>query len=368
MARRGEDQVQRTELIDCLGTWHGEVSTLVETASAMQDASAQSALLLGISEIASEDISPSDVGACKTPLAQLFCESPDGCTHSAAGSILQRWNIAAPVLSADQTITSDQQWCVTENGVTLIKVPAGHFTRYSLDREPIPTKVVVTRAFLISDRETSAALFRRFIDDPAYAEARTTEPARTDRVENIEFAPGMPISNVEWSDACLFCNWLSEQEGLSPVYAKVDSNWTRTSGANGYRLPTEAEWELAARAGTTTDFAHSNDIKHLARYANFGNVGAMRSASKLPNGYGLFDTQGNLNEWCFDGVVRAQKPAPVLTDPEGTAQSTTKAIRGGSFNNPAGSIRNTVRSSIHLSWIGEQTGFRVARDAEDSAN
>ena len=174
----------------------------------------------------------------------------------------------------------------------------------------------------------------------------------------------MPISNIQWSDACRFCNWLSEQEGLSHVYAKVDSIWTRTSGANGYRLPSEAEWELAARAGTTTDFAHSNDIKTLAQYAIFGNVRAMLSGSKLPNGYGLFDTQGNLNEWCFDGVVRAQKPASLLTDPEGIPQSTTKAIRGGSFADPAGSVRNNIRSSIHLSWIGEQTGFRVARDTE----
>src|SRR5262249_10195451 len=149
--------------------------------------------------------------------------------------------------------------------------------------------------------------FQRFISD---ANTPTDEkPAEWPGADaQVSPSPDHPVQMVNWRDAVLFSNWLSRKEGRSPCYARIVTKEKRQanveqdtrrldSQATGYRLPTEAEWEYACRAGTTTEFASGNDEQLLRDYAVLQSAGTASCGSKLPNCWGLFDMQGNVWEW-----------------------------------------------------------------------
>jgi formylglycine-generating enzyme required for sulfatase activity len=140
---------------------------------------------------------------------------------------------------------------------------------------------------------------------------------------------------VNWYDAVLFCNWSSRKCGLKPCYSRTgkkervgnrDYNaWGLDPTANGYRLPTDAEWEYACRTGTTTEFVCGDDETNLGRYATYivnSNSRTSEVGSKLCNGWGLFDMHGNVYEWCYDWYIPRQRIAP---------KGTGRSCRGGAW-------------------------------------
>ena len=130
--------------------------------------------------------------------------------------------------------------------------------------------------------------------------------------------------------------------------------------ANGYRLPTEAEWEYACCAGTTTEFASGSDEEILRKYAVFQASRTAPCGSKLPNGWGLFDMHGNVFEWCWDeyGNYDANSPA---VDPSGAAGAPVRVLRGGSWSYAADGARASVRGKGSPVSRDSALGFRVAR-------
>ena len=188
----------------------------------------------------------------------------------------------------------------------------------------------------------------------------------------------LPVENVTWSDAVDYCNRLSEREGLTPVYKREDNYVTWNRGANGYRLPTDDEWEYACRAGTTTPFntgntISSNQANYDGRYAYNTNVRGEYRAKTTPvgtfaaNAWGLFDMHGNVWEWCWDWVtyggdnyyVDALDPD---TDPTGLISGNRRVVRGGAWNRGENRLLSAYRERTRpYSIEHNDLGFRVIR-------
>ena len=170
------------------------------------------------------------------------------------------------------------------------------------------------------------------------------------------------MQQVSWEDAVLFCNWLSGREGLQPCYerkANTPADWRSVSAATGYRLPTEAEWEYACRAGTTTQFSHGDSEESLARYCVFSESKPALCGMKLPNGWGLHDMHGNVWEWWQDR--HGSYPSGSVTDPTGAASGSYRVLRGGSFDAQTSNVRSAYRDPVLPDFRFFNYGFRPAR-------
>ncbi len=177
-----------------------------------------------------------------------------------------------------------------------------------------------------------------------------------------------PVAQVTWNDACAYCAWLSEQEQRSPWYRPDGKGgWLIAAHANGYRLPTEAEWEYACRAGTTTQYSFGDDYAELEQFGWYNkNAGrkAQPVALKLPNPFGLFDMHGNLQEWCQDFYDEKWYEKPQPNDPKGPSSGSNRVIRGGYWTTTRPSCRSAYRHRFTPSSRYYIYGFRAVRVAD----
>jgi sulfatase modifying factor 1 len=170
-----------------------------------------------------------------------------------------------------------------------------------------------------------------------------------------------PVENVSWLDAVGYANWRSAQEGLESCYV-IDGaavSWPKGLDCAGYRLPTESEWEWAARAGRSRQYSGSNDVDAVAWYS--GNSGSTTHpvGQKASNGWGLYDMSGNVWEWCWD--VYGEYPTNASVDPLGASTGSDRVARGGSwYSNPA-YVRVALRYGITPSGSYDALGLRLAR-------
>ena len=173
---------------------------------------------------------------------------------------------------------------------------------------------------------------------------------------------GQPVEMVSWLNAVDYCNRLSIMEGLTPAYTINGNNVTWNREANGYRLPTEAEWEYACRAGTDTPFYTGDSAVDAGWYrATASDRQPYPVGQKLPNGFGLYDMHGNVWEWCWDWYGDYTEEEKV--DPVGPATGPGRVYRGGSWDNDAAQIRSAYRFRQGPQFRSFFVGFRVARNA-----
>jgi formylglycine-generating enzyme required for sulfatase activity len=182
-----------------------------------------------------------------------------------------------------------------------------------------------------------------------------------------------PVEYVSWYDAVIFCNRLSLRDGLSPAYEISNISYSQWGHAvadvvmdmskNGYRLPTEAEWEFAARGGISShgySYSGSNSLVEAGWTYYSHSETTMSVGTKIPNELGIHDMTGNVFEWCWDwfGMYSGQNEV----NPTGpTAPSGVKIIRGGSFSEGDSSTLVAFRSYSEPQEGYRETGFRVAR-------
>ncbi|WP_309069392.1 SUMF1/EgtB/PvdO family nonheme iron enzyme [Microbacterium sp.] len=165
--------------------------------------------------------------------------------------------------------------------------------------------------------------------------------------------PRRPAVDVTWQRAIRFCNAASEWEGLDPAYSFEGEDVIWHVDADGYRLPTEAEWEHACRAGSSGP--HYGLLKDVAWTAADGAHAPRDVGGKMPNLFGLFDTLGNVWEWCWD-----------LLDP--ARYGDYRVFRGGGFADEAWNVRASVRRGGAPRMHHDDLGFRVARGGFDAVN
>ena len=260
--------------------------------------------------------------------------------------------------------------------------PDWYFARWVVERrqaEGPPRVVRISQPMYVGTHEVTVGQFVKFLKDSEYkTEAETASSGgylwsegKWQRGANARWHnPGYvqthdhPVSNVAWSDAIAFCEWLSRKEG------------------DEYRLPREAEWEYVCRAGSTTLFSTGDDPASLEGFANIADAATLALplhkqmtwaaawndgfaftapvGSFKPNNFGLFDMHGNVHEWChdrYDGAPYVQSP---VTDPTGPTTGERNVHRGGGWDNWSGFCRSADRYGSHSESLRtEWAGFRV---------
>lgn len=273
-------------------------------------------------------------------------------------------------------------------GHTLVVIPGGTFTMGSPSSERGHTEdeiahlVRIPRTYAISTTEVTNRQFGRFLA-AAPDFARRWKAARTERFGDpprLATAPQSPVAAVSWYDAASYCNWLSAQaklpksEWVYPDYIDPERGLKLPSDylhRRGFRLPTEAEWEYAARAGTTTAHHFGDDdalLTHFAWYdTNSKQVRAHPVAQLRPNQWGLYDMLGNVWEWTFDRRRPYLEISAVTDDAEDqdlrVSNEVARTRRGGSFTYDWSTVRSAHRGAT--TYFPNQTrdsvGFRIAR-------
>jgi formylglycine-generating enzyme required for sulfatase activity len=231
----------------------------------------------------------------------------------------------------------------------VVEIPAGKFTRgseTSSANEQPAREITITRAFYISENEVSQRLYKAVMGD------------NPSRVESIE----LPVENVTWGKAVEFCNKLSQLHGFDNVYIITGADVTMNPNKNGWRLPTEAEWEYACRAGTTSDYAGNNVINDMGWYGDNSGLRMHPPQLKLANDFGVYDMHGNVWEWCWDFYGEDYFRSSPATDPNGPNSGDRRVQRGGSWNDGYNFARSANRS-LPLNAIGN-VGIRLVRNKE----
>ena len=211
-----------------------------------------------------------------------------------------------------------------------------------------PAHNVTISSFLLSTGEVTQRMWNEVMDD---------NPSRLKGED-------LPVDRVTWLMAVEFCNRLSSKEGLEPVYTikdgKAQIDWTK----NGYRLPTEAEWEFAAKGGKQSQgfqYAGSDVIDDVAWYKENSRFKPHPVKEKKPNELGLYDMSGNVYEWCWDWFGESYFSDSPEQDPKGPATGERKILRGGCWYSEAKHSVIVARVHANPEGQGANVGFRLCR-------
>ena len=169
---------------------------------------------------------------------------------------------------------------------------------------------------------------------------------------------------MSWYDAVNYCNWRSKKEGLTPCYTINGTNVRCNFKANGYRLPTEAEWEYAARGGNKSkgyEYSGSSDPRDVGWYSSNSGSKTHPAGEKKANELGLHDMSGNVWEWCWDWYEKEYYRKSPKENPVGPSLGQSRVLRGGSWGNDVSIVRCSLRGYNIPSFAGGGLGFRIAR-------
>jgi eukaryotic-like serine/threonine-protein kinase len=409
LLRSRPDPRVRSYLIHRFSPLGGDPAKIVRRFYEERDPSIRRALLLMLGEFKPDQLSPADSQSLIPRMAQVYRNDPDPGLHAAAEWLLRQWQqdqklneIDAEWLKepgrrkeredqireemAHAQGKGESYWRVNGEGQTMVVIhsppplligapPAEEGRQGGRDgKMEEQHEKRISRSFEIAARHVTVGQFRRFLDEVHYGPFDY----------NKEYSPtdDCPINAVSWYQAAQYCNWLNRREGipetewcyapnskgqyaegmtLAPVYLKK----------TGYRLPSEAEWEYACRAGALTSRYYGETEELLGKYAwytkNSGDEGmrpgriCVPGDAPKPNDLGLFDMLGNAWAWCLDARrdyvsgEDKEEPDQSITDKE------NRVLRGGSFVNRAVYLRSAYRFGYVPSFRNYNLSFRLAR-------
>jgi len=313
---------------------------------------------------------------------------PGGSGLSMTGYVFVGWNTdssgtgtnynAGSSFTVDGNVTLYAKWntgSLSSVLIEMVQIPGGSFEMGSnsgnSNEQPVHT--VTLSGFYISKYQVTQEQWTAVMgNNPSYF---------TDSPASGEVQSKRPVEQVSWYDALVFCNKLSMREGLSPAYRisgstdpaswgtvpiSSNSTWDAVqivAGSTGYRLPTEAQWEYAARGGNGSPgnytYSGSNTVGDVAWYTSNSGDKTHEVGKKAPNGLGLYDMSGNVWEWCWD--MYGSYSSGAQTDPVGADSGSSRVGRGGSWYFLAGSTRSSYRGSHGPVNRDDGIGFRLAR-------
>jgi eukaryotic-like serine/threonine-protein kinase len=374
------DPTARSYIIHRLGRLGADPQAILARLDEETDVSVRRALILSLGEFAADRLPTAARQAAARKVLALYRNDPDGGVHGAAQWLLRQWKRQDDIREADRSLADKKpeqgrRWYLNGQGQTLVIIPGpAEFTMGSPvdepDRQPeeTPHRQRIARGFAIAAKEVTVEQFKRFL--PQFAHSAMYYSPEAD----------CPVLGVTWYQAAEYCNWLSRQEGIPKIqwcyepngagkYAegmKVVADWRQRTG---YRLPTEAEWEYACRAGAVTGRYHGRSEELLVKYAWYSaNTKAERTqpvGALKPNDFGLFDMLGNEAEWCQN--LHDASPADVNNvQQDRSAEETVidgrpRAMRGAAFGLPASFVRCAQRNGDLPMRRNISFGVRVAR-------
>ena len=346
------------------------------------ETSIRRALILAIGTYGTEGLSSGEREPLTTKLLDLYRNDPDSGVHGAAAWTLRQWKQQAKLQAADAELMkrkdlADRRWFVNSQGQTfaVIEGPV-EFQMGSPSSEPERVakenlhRLRIPRRFAIADREVTVEQYQRFLKENPQFGVDLTNVAR--------FSPDVagPIIDVSWYGASAYCNWLSRKEGLVECYEpngqgeynegmRIKADVLNTPS---YRLPTEAEWEYACRAGARTSRYYGVSIDLLAKYAWFGvnsRDHTWPGGSLLPNDLGLSDMLGNVWEWCQDPYLEYAKGTNATTNDDTIVNpkltlTIYRVIRGGQYMDRPEFARSAMRLGNAPPYRNFNNGFRLA--------
>lgn len=376
--RHSADPTARSYVIERLGECGIEPARLIECLKSAADASVQRALLLSLGNFTPERVAAAE----RTPLVDWtltqFRTNPDPGVHSAAEWLLRQWGEDSRLAAETAGLVSPGQrqgcrWFVNSQRHTLAIVEGpvefhmgAPMREAGQSNDELLHRREIGRSFAIGTKEVTESQFAPFqADYPASEETEAKEST-------------VPWRMVSWYRAAQFCRWLSEKEGLPEdqmCYPPVDQIKAGMQPPadylqrQGYRLPEEAEWEFACRAGTSSSHCFGNAEELLAKYGWYADNSPARpqpAGMLKPNDLGLFDVHGNVAEWCHGTYRPYFGSTKDIGDLTPLADSASRMLRGGSFFNPAFLVRSADRLGYQPSFRFNYLGFRIARTIQSN--
>ncbi len=231
----------------------------------------------------------------------------------------------------------------------LVEITAGSFlmgSNIGMEDEKPARDVTISRNFYITKYEITKLQFKSVMGS----------------VPGGYTANDFPADSISWRMAVEFCNSLSLIRGYDAYYYINGDTVSAIDTANGWRLPTEAEWEYAARAGSDKDFSGTGDLNDMGWYDANSGFKPHLVGQKAANQFGLYDIHGNVWEWCWDYYSADYYSAGENDDPQGPAAGLRRVARGGAWNS-GNSLARSPNRTYDESFIGA-TGFRIVRNVE----